>query len=132
MNPEGGSMRIHVIGVAGTGMGALAGLLVELGHEVSGSDVAFDPPIGPALESWGVTTRRGFDAANLAGPLDLVVVGNVCRPNNPEARAAIDGGLPYTHIAGALDRFVLQDTSPLVVAGTHGKTTTTSLCSWLL
>ncbi|HYQ15479.1 MAG TPA: Mur ligase family protein [Polyangiaceae bacterium] len=125
-------MRIHVVAVAGTGMGALAGLLVELGHEVSGSDVAFDPPIGPALEQWGVKTRVGFSALHLDPPPDLVVIGNVCRPNNPEARAAIDGGLPYTHIAGALDRFVFEGASPLVVAGTHGKTTTSSLVSWLL
>ncbi len=125
-------MRIHVVAVAGTGMGALAGLLVELGHEVSGSDVAFDPPIGPALTAWGVKTVVGFDPVHLQPAPDLVVIGNVCRPHNPEARAAIDGGLPYTHIAGALDRFVLEGTSPLVVAGTHGKTTTTSLAAWLL
>jgi UDP-N-acetylmuramate: L-alanyl-gamma-D-glutamyl-meso-diaminopimelate ligase len=132
MNPEAGLMKIHVVAVAGTGMGALAGLLVELGHDVSGSDVAFDPPIGPALREWGVKTLLGFDAAHVSPPPDLVVIGNVCRPHNPEARAAIDGGLPYTHIAGALDRFVLEGTSPLVVAGTHGKTTTTSLAAWLL
>jgi len=134
MNPEARSTQIHVVAVAGTGMGALAGLLVELGHSVSGSDVAFDPPIGPALREWGVRTLVGFDAAHLVqSPApELVVIGNVCRPHNPEARAAIDGGLPYTHIAGALDRFVLEGTSPLVVAGTHGKTTTSSLCAWLL
>jgi UDP-N-acetylmuramate: L-alanyl-gamma-D-glutamyl-meso-diaminopimelate ligase len=132
MNPEARSMKIHVVGVAGTGMGALAGLLTELGHDVSGSDVAFDPPIGPALAEWGVKTRLGFDPAHLSPAPDLVVIGNVCRPHNPEARAAIDSGLPYTHIAGALDRFVLEGTSPLVVAGTHGKTTTTSLAAWLL
>lgn len=125
-------MKIHVVAVAGTGMGALAGLLVELGHDVSGSDVAFDPPIGPALREWGVKTLSGFDAAHLAAAPDLVVIGNVCRPNNVEARAAIDGGLAYTHIAGALDRFVLEGTSPLVVAGTHGKTTTSSIAAWLL
>ncbi len=132
MNLEARLMKIHVVAVAGTGMGALAGLLVELGHDVSGSDVAFDPPIGPALAEWGVKTMVGFDPAHLTPAPDLVVVGNVCRPHNPEARAAIDGGLPYTHIAGALDRFVLEGTSPLVVAGTHGKTTTTSLAAWLL
>jgi len=125
-------MNIHIVAVAGTGMGALAGLLVELGHRVSGSDTAFDPPIGPELEQWGVRTLRGFDPAHLEPRPDLVVVGNVCRPNNPEARAAIDGGLEVTHIAGALARFALAGTSPLVVAGTHGKTTTTSLAAWLL
>jgi UDP-N-acetylmuramate: L-alanyl-gamma-D-glutamyl-meso-diaminopimelate ligase len=132
MYPEAGSMKIHVVAVAGTGMGALAGLLVELGHDVSGSDVAFDPPIGPALAEWGVKTLTGFDPSHLTPRPDLVVIGNVCRPQNPEARAAIDGNLPYTHIAGALDRFVLQAASPLVVAGTHGKTTTSSLAAWLL
>jgi UDP-N-acetylmuramate: L-alanyl-gamma-D-glutamyl-meso-diaminopimelate ligase len=132
MSFEGGSKNIHVVGVAGTGMGALAGLLVELGHAVTGSDVAFDPPIGPALDEWGVRTMLGFDPKHLEPAPDLVVIGNVCRPHNPEARAAIDAGLPYTHIAGALERFVLEGTSPLVVAGTHGKTTTTSLAAWLL
>jgi UDP-N-acetylmuramate: L-alanyl-gamma-D-glutamyl-meso-diaminopimelate ligase len=125
-------MHIHVIAVAGTGMGALAGLLAELGHEVSGSDTAFDPPIGPELEGWGVRCLKGFDPRHLEPRPDLVVVGNVCRPDNPEARAAIDGGLPVTHIAGALARFALAGTSPLVVAGTHGKTTTTALAAWLL
>jgi UDP-N-acetylmuramate: L-alanyl-gamma-D-glutamyl-meso-diaminopimelate ligase len=125
-------MHIHVIAVAGTGMGALAGLLKELGHDVSGSDVAFDPPMGPALANWGVRTLTGFDPAHLEPRPDLVVIGNVCRPNNPEARAAIDGGHAYTHIAGALSRFALAGTSPLVVAGTHGKTTTTAIISFLL
>lgn len=125
-------MRIHVVAVSGTGMGSLAGLLRELGHEVTGSDVAFDPPMGPALESWGVRCLRGFDPAHLVPPPELVVIGNVCRKDNPEARAAIDGGLPYTHIAGALQEFVLGGARPLVVAGTHGKTTTTSLAAWLL
>jgi UDP-N-acetylmuramate: L-alanyl-gamma-D-glutamyl-meso-diaminopimelate ligase len=125
-------MRIHVVGVAGTGMGALAGLLVELGHDVSGSDVAFDPPIGPELAAWGVRCLTGYDPAHLVPAPDLVVVGNVCRPDNVEARAAIDGGLPVTHIAGALARFALAGTEPLVVAGTHGKTTTSALSAWLL
>src|ERR1044071_9730666 len=102
MNPVASSMKIHVVAVAGTGMGALAGLLGELGHQVSGSDVACAPPIGPALSEWGVQTMVGFDPAHLSRVApDLVVIGNVCRPNNPEARAAIDGGMPYTHIAGA-------------------------------
>src|SRR3954468_22338628 len=98
MNPEGRLMRIHVVAVAGTGMGALAGLLVELGNDVTGSDVAFDPPIGPALAEWGVKTMVGFDPAHLSpapaqgSAPQLVVIGNVCRPHNPEARAAIDGG----------------------------------------
>ncbi|HEX3777602.1 MAG TPA: Mur ligase family protein [Polyangiaceae bacterium] len=125
-------MHIHIIAVSGTGMGALAGLLTELGHHVSGSDVAFDPPMGPALESWGVRCLRGFDPRNLEPAPDLVIVGNVCKKDNPEVIATIERGLRYTHIAGALGEFVLGDTSPLVVAGTHGKTTTTALCAHLL
>jgi len=113
-------------------MGALAGLLKELGHDVSGSDVAFDPPMGPALESWGVRCLKGFSPAHLDPTPDLVIVGNVCRKDNPEVVAAIERGLRYTHIAGALGEFVLDTSSPLVVAGTHGKTTTTAMAAHLL
>lgn len=125
-------MHIHLIAVAGTGMGALAGLLRAEGHEVTGSDVAFDPPIGPALARWGVRTMTGFDPAHLEPRPDLVVVGNVCRKDNPEARAALDGGLRYTSMPGALAELALAGTAPLVVAGTHGKTTTTAMAAYLL
>ncbi len=126
-------MRVHVIGVSGTGMGSLAGLLTELGHEVSGSDVAFYPPMGPALQTWGVTCFEGFAPEHIdeAAP-DLVVVGNVCRRNNPEVVGAQQRGFPLHHIADALRRFALPHTAPLVVGGTHGKTTTSSLCAHLL
>jgi UDP-N-acetylmuramate: L-alanyl-gamma-D-glutamyl-meso-diaminopimelate ligase len=125
-------MRVHIVAVAGTGMGSLAGLLTELGHQVSGSDVAFDPPMGPALERWGVRCLHGFSERNLSPAPDLVVIGNVCRRDNPEAALAFERGLPITHIAGALQRFALSENAPLVVAGTHGKTTTTALAAWLL
>lgn len=125
-------MHIHVVGVSGTGMGALAGLLAEIGHQVTGSDVAFDPPIGPELAKWGITCLQGYDPRHLEPAPDLVVVGNVCRRDNPEARAAFDRGLRTTHIAGALHEFVLLDTSSVVVTGTHGKTTTSAMLAWLL
>lgn len=125
-------MHIHLVGVAGTGMGSLAGLLAELGHRVSGSDVAFHPPMGPALKEWGIECRQGFLPDHLEPAPDLVVIGNVCRPDNPEARAAIERNLDITHMAGALQRFALSRSIPLVVSGTHGKTTTSSLCAWLL
>jgi UDP-N-acetylmuramate: L-alanyl-gamma-D-glutamyl-meso-diaminopimelate ligase len=125
-------MRIHIVAVSGTGMGPLAGLLCSMGHEVTGSDVAFDPPIGPRLLEWGVQCQKGFDAEHLAYGPELVVIGNLCRSNNPEARFAIDNGLPYTHIGGALQRFVLPGTRPVIVAGTHGKTTTSTLTTGLL
>ena len=126
------TMHVHFVAVAGTGMGALAGLFKELGHDVSGSDIRFDPPMGPALLSWGIRLTEGFDPAHLSPAPDLVVIGNVCRSNNPQARAAIDAGIPYTDMAHGLARFALANTTPVVVAGTHGKTTTSSLCAWLL
>jgi UDP-N-acetylmuramate: L-alanyl-gamma-D-glutamyl-meso-diaminopimelate ligase len=125
-------MHVHFIAIAGTGMGALAGLFKALGHDVSGSDTAFYPPMGPALERWGIRTMTGFDPKNLDPKPDLVVIGNVCRPWNVEARAAIDGGMKIATIASGLGDYVLAGTSPLVVGGTHGKTTTSSMCAFLL
>lgn len=125
-------MRVHLVAVCGTGMGSLAGLFLEAGHEVSGSDVSYDPPMGPALRSWGVRCLEGFDPAHLDPRPDLVIIGNVCRRDNPLARAAIDGGLRYTDMAHALAEHVLEGRAPLVVAGTHGKTTTTAMAAWLL
>lgn len=125
-------MHVHLIGVAGTGMGSFAGLLVESGHQVSGSDTAFYPPIGPALDAWGVTTYQGWNPDNLKPTPDLVVVGNVCRPNNPEARAAIDSGMRYASFPAALAKLVLEERPKYVVAGTHGKTTTSSLLAHTL
>src|SRR5262245_38892074 len=115
-------------------MGPLAGLLRAVGHDVSGSDVAFDPPIGPELERWGVRCLRGFDPSHLSDRPDLVIVGNVCRRDNVEARAAIDGGLRVTTMPHALVELVISpnDASPLVIAGTHGKTTTSAMAAWLL
>jgi len=125
-------MHVHLIGVAGTGMGALAGLLQAAGHRVSGSDVAFYPPMGEALARWGIETRTGYSPANLEPRPDLVIVGNVCRRDNVEARAAIDGGLRYASMPAALEELFLSKRPSFVVAGTHGKTTTTTLLAYLL
>lgn len=113
-------------------MGALAGLLKSAGHRVSGSDTAFYPPMGDALLRWGVEVRRGFDPAHLAEAPDLVIVGNVCRADNPEARAAIERGLRTTSMPGAIEELFLHSRPGWVVAGTHGKTTTTALLAYLL
>jgi UDP-N-acetylmuramate: L-alanyl-gamma-D-glutamyl-meso-diaminopimelate ligase len=126
------AMLVHFVAVAGTGMGALAGLFKAAGHDVSGSDVAFYPPMGPALEAWGIRLMKGFDPAHLDPRPDLCVVGNVCRPWNPEAKAAREAGIPTTTMAHALADHILAGTSPLVVGGTHGKTTTSALAAFLL
>jgi UDP-N-acetylmuramate: L-alanyl-gamma-D-glutamyl-meso-diaminopimelate ligase len=125
-------MHVHLIGVAGTAMGSLAGLLKRAGHRVTGSDTAFYPPMGEALARWGIETQAGFDPQHLTPAPDLVVVGNVCRSSNVEARAAIDTGIPYTSLPKALAKFCLDDRRSFVIAGTHGKTTTTALCAHLL
>src|ERR1700719_3817453 len=114
-------------------MGSLAILLREAGHDVSGSDVAFDPPIGPALEAAGVRCLRGWDAAHLdATTPDLVVVGNMIREGNPEAVAAEARGIARTSMSRALRDHFLLGRRPLVVAGTHGKTTTAAVCADVL
>jgi len=125
-------VRVHLIGVSGTGMGALAALFVEAGHEVSGSDVAFDPPIGPALRELHVRCVEGYDAAHLEPRPELVVVGNAIRRENPEAKAAEALGLERASMSGALREHFLAKRRPLVVAGTHGKTTTSTMAAWLL
>ena len=124
-------MHVHLVGVAGTGMGALAGLLKAAGHRVSGSDTAFHPPMGDALARWGIETKLGWDPANLSPRPDLVVIGNVCRKDNPEARAAIDGGMAYDSMPGAIEKLFLASRAAWVVTGTHGKTTTTALLAYL-
>ncbi len=124
--------HVHLVGVAGTGMGALAGLLRSAGYRVTGSDVAFYPPMGEKLAEWGVETMRGYDPRHLDPRPDLVVIGNVARKDNPEARAAIDGGMPYRSMPGALEELFLAQRKSCVIAGTHGKTTTTALVTYLL
>jgi UDP-N-acetylmuramate: L-alanyl-gamma-D-glutamyl-meso-diaminopimelate ligase len=125
-------MHVHLIGVAGTGMSALGALLVEAGHRVTGSDTAFDPPVGPYLEELGIECTTGWKRSNLDANPDLVVVGNVCRRDNPEAREATARGLRTVSMPGALAEYVLSRRKPLVVAGTHGKTTTSTLLAYLL
>lgn len=125
-------MRVHLIAVCGTGMGALAGLFKAAGHDVSGSDKAFHPPMGPALEQWGIRLLENYDPAHLDPAPDLVIVGNSCRPDNPEAKTAIERGLNVRSMPHALAEYMLAGRTPLVVAGTHGKTTTSAMCSWIL
>ena len=124
--------HVHLVGVSGTGMGALATLFRERGVRVTGSDVAFDPPIGPALRAVGVECLSGFDARHLEPAPDLVVVGNAIRRDNVEAAFAKEHGLSSASMSGALRDHFLRGRRAVVICGTHGKTTTTSLTAWLL
>jgi UDP-N-acetylmuramate: L-alanyl-gamma-D-glutamyl-meso-diaminopimelate ligase len=125
-------MKVHLVAICGTGMGALAGLLKEAGHEVQGSDRAFYPPMAERLQAWGIPTLWGFDPAHLDPDIDLVIVGNVCRRDNPEAQAALQRGLPVMSFPQALSEFFIAGKTSVVVAGTHGKTTTAALLSYVL
>ena len=113
-------------------MGALATLFRARGLRVTGSDVGFDPPIGPALREAGVECMTGYDASHLEPAPDLVVIGNAIRKDNAEARAAEERGLARTSMSGALREHFLKGRRPVVVCGTHGKTTTSSLSAWVL
>jgi len=126
------SFHIHLLGICGTGMAALAGILKEQGFRVTGSDEHVYPPMSILLEGLGIPIQNGYRPENLAPVPDLVVVGNVIRRDNPEAQAVLEKNLPRLSLPEALNRFLVGDRQSLVVAGTHGKTTTTALISWLL
>jgi|UniRef100_A0A7V6DQH3 UDP-N-acetylmuramate: L-alanyl-gamma-D-glutamyl-meso-diaminopimelate ligase len=125
-------LHIHLLGICGTGMAALAGILKELGHRVTGSDEHVYPPMSTFLKGLGIPIQNGYRPENLNPRPDLVVVGNVIRRENPEAQAVEDLGLSRLSLPEALNRFLVGGRQSLVVAGTHGKTTTTALLSWLL
>ncbi|MDQ3368264.1 MAG: UDP-N-acetylmuramate--L-alanine ligase [Myxococcota bacterium] len=125
-------MKVHLIGIGGTGMGAVAGLLAEAGHEVRGSDAAVYPPMSEQLSALGVPVMMPYAPDNLAWTPDLVVVGNVHGKDHVEVRAAQERGLPLTSFPAVLGERLLDGKHPVVVTGTHGKTTTTSVIAHIL
>jgi len=124
--------RIHFIAVCGTGMGALACMLKDLGFEVTGSDQRVYPPMSRFLEEKGVAVADGFSEDNIAYGPDLVVVGNAVLRTNPEAIKAQEMGLCYCSMPQAVNRFIAGGKQTILVTGTHGKTTTASLAAWIL
>jgi UDP-N-acetylmuramate: L-alanyl-gamma-D-glutamyl-meso-diaminopimelate ligase len=124
--------HVHLIGIGGTGMAALAGLLHESGCRVTGSDTELYPPTSTLLESMGLTIHAGYDARNLRPVPDLVVVGNAVRRGNPEAEEVLDHRLRHVSMPQVLEERFLAGRHSIVVAGTHGKTTTTAMLAWVL
>ena len=119
--------HIHIMGVCGTGMAALAGMLKTAGFNISGSDKSVYPPMSLFLEEMQIKVYDGYGAGNLEPRPDLVIVGNVITRKNPEAIALSQTDIPYLSFPQALAHFFIQDRTSLVVSGTHGKTTTSSL-----
>ncbi len=115
------------MGICGTGMAALAGMLKATGYRITGSDKAVYPPMSIFLEEIGITAHDGYKATNLSPKPDLVIVGNVITRINPEAEALAAAKIPYLSFPQALAHFFIQSRTSLVVTGTHGKTTTSSL-----
>ena len=124
--------KIHLIAVCGTGMGSLALLLKASGYKVTGSDAQVYPPMSTLLEGAGIVYHQGFGPQHLDRDTDLVVIGNAVSKENAEVREVLQRRIPYLSFPQALARFFLKDRSPIVVTGTHGKTTTAALMAWVL
>ena len=122
----------HLIGIAGTAMGSLAGLLSAAGHRVTGSDENVYPPMSDQLRQLGIHYHEGFGAANLEPAPDVVVVGNAISRGNVELEAVLNRKLYYTSAAAVIKEEFIRGRHSVAVAGTHGKTTTTSLLAWTL
>jgi len=125
-------MRLHILGICGTFMGGIAALARELGHTVEGSDANVYPPMSTQLEQLGIVLKQGFSAAHLDPAPDLVIVGNALSRGNPAIEHMLDARLRYVSGPQWLGETLLADRRVLAVAGTHGKTTTTSLLAWIL
>ncbi len=119
--------HIHIMGICGTGMAALAGMLKASGYQVTGSDSGVYPPMSDFLRAQGITAASGYGPHNLEPRPDLVIVGNVITRKNPEAQGLAAAAIPYLSFPQALAHFFISGRTSLVVAGTHGKTTTASL-----
>ena len=130
VSPE--SRRVHLIGICGTAMATLAALLKHRGFEVSGSDEKVYPPMSDFLAAEGIPIAEGYRAAHINVSLDLVVIGNAISRGNPELEAVLDQKIRYVSLPEALRDHFLWQARSIVIAGTHGKTTTSSIAGWLL
>ncbi len=125
-------MHIHILGICGTFMGGLAAIAREAGHRVTGCDANVYPPMSDQLRALGIDLIEGYTADQIGLKPDLFVIGNVVTRGNPLIEALLDAGSPYTSGPQWLSDHVLQGRHVLAVAGTHGKTTTTSMLAWIL
>src|SRR3954469_492190 len=125
-------MKIHLSAIAGTAMASLAGLLRERGHEITGSDQDIYPPMSTQLEELGIPVRSPYAESNVPADADLVVIGNALSRGNPEVEVVLDRKQRMTSLPAILAEHIIRGHESLVGAGTHGKTTTTSMLAYLL
>ncbi|MFP1762763.1 UDP-N-acetylmuramate:L-alanyl-gamma-D-glutamyl-meso-diaminopimelate ligase [Lonsdalea quercina] len=125
-------MRIHILGICGTFMGGLALLARSLGHQVTGSDANVYPPMSTLLEEQGITLIEGYDPSQLEPQPELVIIGNAMSRGNPCVEAVLERNLPYVSGPQWLHDYVLRERWVIAVAGTHGKTTTAGMVTWIL
>ena len=130
-SPNQNQKHIHIIGIAGSAMAPLAGMLRERGFRVTGSDSGVYPPASTLLVSLGIAYFSSFDAAHLSPPPALAVVGNIIARGNPELEEVLERKIPYRSMPEVLEEVFLPGKHSVVVSGTHGKTTTTAMLAWI-
>ncbi|HEV2388785.1 MAG TPA: UDP-N-acetylmuramate:L-alanyl-gamma-D-glutamyl-meso-diaminopimelate ligase [Candidatus Acidoferrales bacterium] len=130
--PAAAAGRVHLSGIGGIAMATLAAMLVERGYSVTGSDAAVYPPASDLLRAAGITPQEGYRAENLQPPPDWVVIGNALSRGNAEVEYVLDHKIPYRSLPATVEEFFLPGHRSIVIAGTHGKTSTTSLLAWIL
>lgn len=125
-------MHVHILGICGTFMGGIAAIAKQLGYRVSGCDANVYPPMSTQLEALGIELKQGYEIAHLDDEPDIVIVGNAMARGNPMVEYVLDRNIPYTSGPQWLLEHVLKDRWVLAVSGTHGKTTTSSMITWIL
>ncbi len=123
--------HIHLMGICGTAMASMAGLLKSRGYKITGSDQNPYPPMSTQLEGLGIQIQKGYKKENLHPKPDFVIVGNVISKSNEEAQELLKLEIPYTSLPKAMGEFIIENRQSICISGTHGKTTTTSLMSWV-
>ena len=125
-------MHVHILGICGSFMGGIAAIAKSLGHKVTGSDTNVYPPMSTQLEALGITLTEGYDVTQFEPQPDMVVIGNAMSRGNPAVEYVLNRNLPYTSGPQWLLENLLTERWVIGVAGTHGKTTTSSMVAWIL